>query len=123
MLLLPRGGAPLAFDLFQRGNRLDIAPELFLGAALAQMVVHDTEVLRPGLPWLLLFGLRPFRLVKAHPLDDHIEGHPVPVAGMGGLGGDGHLWLFLRLWRVLCRCWLLHPQVRNQPLHGVPVRL
>ena len=46
-VLLLRCGAPvLCFDLLQSGDGLDVAPEFFLLAACAQVIVQDTEILR-----------------------------------------------------------------------------
>ena len=58
MLFFWGGIAIFLLDLLQRGNRLDVAPELFLWPAFPQVIVQNAEILRRT-----LFRRRGFRLV------------------------------------------------------------
>ena len=93
MLFLQGSVAVLLFDLFQRGNGLDIAPEFFLWPTCTQAVIHNAEILRRGL--LGLFLLR-FRLIGPQGLNDHIIGQIVLVARIDRyrLDGIGRLFRF-----------------------------
>lgn len=46
MLFLRGGVSVFAFNLLQRGDCLDVAPEFLLSAAFAEIIVHDAEVFR-----------------------------------------------------------------------------
>ena len=46
MLFLQGSVTVLLLDLFQGGNSLDVAPELFLRPTCAQVVIHDAEIPR-----------------------------------------------------------------------------
>ena len=46
MLFLRCGVSVFAFNLLQRGDCLDVAPEFLLSAAFAEIIVHDAEVFR-----------------------------------------------------------------------------
>ena len=85
-MLFFRGSiAVLLFDLLQRGNRLDVAPELFLRSAGPQIIVQDAEVFRRMRLWR-----HGFRLVYVQPFHHHIIGQAVLVAGINRyrLGDD-----------------------------------
>ena len=94
-LLLLRGGFPaVSLQFVQEVDGVHVGPELRLGAALAQMVVRDTEVAGGGL--CRLFRLAVFRLPEVQPLHHHIKGQSVLFAGVDGLGGGGDFRLRLR---------------------------
>ena len=87
-LLLLRGGIPaVKLQLMQEVDGVHVGPELRLGAALAQMVVCDAEVMGGGLCGR--FRLFLFRLPEMQPFNDHIKGQAVLIAGIDGLGGGG----------------------------------
>ena len=71
----------------QEVDGVHVGPELRLGAALAQMVVCDAEVMGGGLYGR--FRLFLFRLPEMQPFNDHIKGQAVLIAGIDGLGGGG----------------------------------
>ena len=84
----------------QEVDGVHVGPELRLGAALAQMVVCDAEVMGGGLYGR--FRLFLFRLPEMQPFNDHIKGQAVLVAGVDGLGGG-----YDSRFRLQLRCSLL----------------
>ena len=84
-LLFLRGGVPaVKLQFMQEVDSVHIGPEFCLGAALAQVIVRDTEITGG---WLLRLGV--FRLTDVQFLNDHIKGQTILVAAVDGLGGGG----------------------------------
>ena len=93
LLLIWRRCSPFGLDLLERANSRDIVAKLGFRAALAQVVVGDTKVLRGGLLRAFLLGC------CVHPLNDDIIGQAVLFGGVNSdrFGGDFRLLLRLRI--------------------------
>ena len=76
VLFLRGSVAVFPLDLFQRGNGLDVAPELFFWAAFPQVVVRDMKVSGGG---RRRSGFRP---VNVQPFHHHVIGQMILVAGI-----------------------------------------
>ena len=98
MLFLRCGVSVFAFNLLQRGDCLDVAPELLLCAAFAEIIVHDAEVFRRR---SLRHGR--LRLGGADGLDFNVIGKLAFLAGVECYGFRGELWLL----RFCCFRWRL----------------
>ena len=81
MLFLRGRLTVLALDLLQGGDGLDVAPELFLRPAFAQVIVQNTEVFRR---WRGRRWRRMLRLVKVHLLNYDVKGEAVFLSGIDG---------------------------------------
>lgn len=92
-LLIWRRCSSFGLDLLERANSRDIVAKLGFRAALAQVVVGDTKVLRGGLLRAFLLGC------CVHPLNDDIIGQAVLFGGVNSdrFGGDFRLLLRLRI--------------------------
>ena len=95
LLLLRRGVPALRLDVFQHGNRVHVCPELGLGAAFAQAIVGDVEILCRDRDRLLRFA-------DAYSPHNNINGAVAPRATIDYDGFIGDLRRVNLNRRILC---------------------